>query len=336
MDVPQEFAFSREIVIFLGVLILQALIGLVVGGPRWMRILAVLVVPIAMFTLLATQRRSGPIALAIAFVLIALPWLIRHRKAILLILVPGLIASAIYLPLFWNNTGMLGQPARAVRSLSAPDERDASSNDYRAQEAINVRETIRSDPLLGVGFGREFLFVVPLADLSWWPFWKYQPHHNFLWVWLKVGAPGFTVFCILMFGALALASSRALTLRDTSLITFAYIGMASVITTLVFCYVDLGLTNGRVTTFLGVVLGVLAVLRKIEEDDPPPEVLKEQAEAGQSPPVVETIVENRRTRWPVWSERPDLDDPDAEEEPAAWPDPDRPAPAPVPAGAGRT
>jgi hypothetical protein len=320
LDVPQEFSYGHEVVIFLAIAILQAIVAVVVGGKRWMRICAVMVAPIAIFTLLVTQRRAGSIALAIAFVLIALPWLIRHRKAFMLILIPGLIASAIYLPVFWNNTGVLGQPARAVRSLSAPDERDASSNEYRDQEAINVRETIRSDPLLGVGFGREFLFVVPLADLSWWPFWKYQPHHNVLWVWLKVGAPGFTVFCILMFGSLSLAASRALTLKDPTLMTFAYIAIASVVTSLVFCYVDLGLTNGRVTTFLGFILGTLAVLRRIEEEDPPPEALKELEERERAS-AVEAVRPARRPPRPTWYTAPDLDD--------------EPADEPAPAGVGR-
>jgi O-antigen ligase len=280
LGVVSEFNYAHEVVIFLAVVMLQALVQLVLGGSLWRRVVGLMVAPIALFTLVATERRAGSIALAIAFVLIALPWLARHRKAILLILLPGLLAAAIYLPLFWNNTGFLSQPARAVRSLSAPDARDASSNEYREQEAINVRETIRSDPLLGVGFGRQFLFVVPLPDLSWWPFWKYQPHNNVLWVWLKVGAPGFTVFLILMFGSLALASSRALTLHDRTLVTFAYVSIASVVASLVFCYVDLGLTNGRLTVFLGSVLGVLAVLRRIEQEDPPAPPAARQAGAG--------------------------------------------------------
>ena len=335
LDVPQEFTYGHEVVIFLAIAVLQAIVGVVVGGSRWMRIFAVLVAPIALFTLFATQRRAGSIALAIAFVLIALPWLVRHRKAVLLILIPGLLGAAIYLPIFWNNTGFLGQPARAVRSLTAPDARDASSNDYRALEAINVRETIRSDPLLGVGFGREFLFVVPLADLSWWPFWRYQPHHNVLWVWLKVGAPGFTVFCILMFGALALASSRALTLKDPTMIAFAYVGMASVVTSLVFCYVDLGLTNGRVTAFLGAVLGVLAVLRRIEQDDPPPSAVDSKLKEAAR---LEVVAKSRRR--PAWSERGGVTHPPVDE----YPLDDRPAgeragagrpdPVPTPAGAG--
>ncbi|MCC7371159.1 MAG: O-antigen ligase family protein [Chloroflexi bacterium] len=264
LDIPQEFLFAHEVVIFLGVLVLQAILQLVVGGTLWMRLLGIMLGPIGLFTLFATQRRAGYIALALAFLLMTLPWLVRHRKAVLLILLPSVVAGAIYLPVFWNNTGFLGQPARAVRSLYAPDERDASSNQYRDLEEINVRETIRSDPFLGVGFGREFLFVVPLPDLSWWPFWKFQPHHNILWVWLKVGGPGFAVFWMLMFGALAIAGSRALTLRDRTLVSFAYLAIASIVTTLIFCYVDLGLTNGRVTVFLGVVLGALSALKAID------------------------------------------------------------------------
>ena len=50
-----------------------------------------------------------------------------------------LVVGAVYLPLFWNNVGLLGQPARAIRSISQPDERDAASNLYRDIEKINVQ-----------------------------------------------------------------------------------------------------------------------------------------------------------------------------------------------------
>jgi len=266
LGVASEFNYGHEVVIFLSVLVLQGIVQVVVGGPLWRRIFGIMLLPLGMFTLLATQRRAGYIALAIAFLLMTIPWLVRHRKAVMLILVPAVVAASIYLPIFWNNTGILGQPARAVRSLTSPDARDASSNVYRDMELVNVRETIRADPLLGVGFGRPFTFYIPLPDLSWWPFWHFQPHHNILWMWLKIGAPGFAVFFLLMMGALSLASSRALTLSDPTLITFAYIALVSVVATLVFCYVDLGLTNGRVTSFLGVVLGVLSVLRQIDQE----------------------------------------------------------------------
>jgi hypothetical protein len=57
-----------------------------------------------------------------------------------------------------------------------------------------------------------------------------------------------------------------LTLSDRTLVTFAYLALASLVVTLIYCYVDLGLTNGRVTVFMGVMLGALAVLRKIDQE----------------------------------------------------------------------
>ena len=119
----------------------------------------------------------------------------------------------------------------------------------------------RPNPLLGVGFGREFLFVAPLPDLSWWPFWHYEPHHNILWVWLKTGALGFIAFWILIGTAIARAAFCVETLKRLERrASFAILALAGIISTMVFCYVDLGLVSGRVTVFLGTLLGTLAVL----------------------------------------------------------------------------
>src|SRR5207244_10663074 len=141
-----------------------------------------------------------------------------------------LFALSGYLPLFWNNPRPTGQPARSVRSLVSPDPRDASSNEYRDLEAINVRATIDSSPLMGVGFGREFQFVVPLPDLSFWQFWHYEPHHNILWVWLKTGAIGFIAFWTLMGTALALAAHHARRLLIPAWRSFAHLSIAAIIT----------------------------------------------------------------------------------------------------------
>ena len=264
LDVAQEFAFAHDSSIFLAVVILLVLAQAVFGAPRWQRLLGLGLLPIALFTLFASQRRAGIMGLLISFLALAMVMAITRRKAFFLLIVPLLFSLAVYLPLFWNNTGTIGQPARAVRSLVSPDPRDASSNEYRDLEAINVRATIDSSPLMGVGFGREFQFVVPLPDLSFWQFWHYEPHHNILWVWLKTGAIGFIAFWSLMGGAIARGAYLAAKLRDPNARVFALLTVACVVMTLVFCYVDLGLTSGRVTVFLGTVLGVLSVLPLID------------------------------------------------------------------------
>ena len=264
LDVAQEFAFAHDSSIFLAVVILLVLAQAVFGAPRWQRLVGLGLLPIALFTLFASQRRAGIMGLLIAFLALAVVMAITHRKAFFLLIVPLLFSLAVYLPLFWNNTGTIGQPARAVRSLISPDPRDASSNEYRDLEAINVRATIDSSPLMGVGFGREFQFVVPLPDLSFWQFWHYEPHHNILWVWLKTGAIGFIAFWTLIGTALALAAHHARRLHTPELRSFALLSIAAVVAAMVFSYVDLGLTSGRVTVFLGTTLGVLSVLPRID------------------------------------------------------------------------
>jgi hypothetical protein len=266
LGVIAEFAYSHEDVVFLGSGLLLVLAQWVFGAPAWHKFMGLfLLVPITGFTLLATERRAGYIALMIGFVAFALIFLITHRKAFYLFVVPVMIAGAIYLPVFWNNTSMLGQPARAVRSLSSPDPRDAGSNQYRDLELVNVRATIKANGLLGVGFGQPFYFIVNMPDLSWWPFWHYEPHHNILWVWLKMGAAGFIIFFTLMGSGLARAAHVVRTLRHPEQRVFAMLTISAIVTTLVFCYVDLGLVSGRVTVFLGTCLGTLAVLDQITD-----------------------------------------------------------------------
>lgn len=266
LGVVPEFAYSHEDVIFLGTLLLVVLAQWVYGAPNWMKFTGLfLMVPIAGFTLLATERRAGYIAIMVGFITYALVFMVTHRKAFFTFVVPVFIAGMIYLPVFWNNTSMVGQPARAVRSLTSPDPRDASSNLYRDLELINVRATIRANGLLGVGFGNQFYFVVALPDLSWWPFWHYEPHHNILWVWLKMGAIGFIIFFALMGSAIARCAHAVRTLAQPERRVFAMLTLSGIVMTLVFCYVDLGLVSGRVTVFLGTTLGTLSVLHQIKD-----------------------------------------------------------------------
>jgi hypothetical protein len=266
--INEDFWYDHDVVIFLGAVLLLGIAQLVFGGPRWQRLLSGIGAPIAMFTLLATQRRAGYIAVAVAFLAYAVIFLVSHRKAFFLLAVPILVGMAIYLPVFWNHQGMLGQPARAVRSMVQPNPEDARSNEYRAIEKFNVIATIQANPAQGVGFGREFYFVIPLPDLSWWQFWHFEPHHNILWIWLKTGALGFIAFWVLMGSALTRGAHLVKVLRQPDARVFALLAIGGVVMALVFSYVDLGLVNGRVTFFMGTLLGTLAVLDQMPDETP--------------------------------------------------------------------
>lgn len=270
VKIAMEFAYSHEVVIFLGTLPLVVLAQQVFGAPRWLKIVGPLFLLISGYTLLATERRAGYIAVIVAFIAFALVLLMAKRKAFFTLALPVLICGAIYVPVFWNDVSLLGQPARAIRSLSEPDPRDAASNLYRMIEKVNVQATIQQNPVAGVGFGREFLFVAPLPDLSWWPFWHYEPHHNILWVWLKTGIVGFIAFWVLIGGGVARAAHLARRLQRPEARVFAIFALTGIISTVVFCYVDLGLVSGRVTVFLGTLLGTLSVLDQLRDSPSEP------------------------------------------------------------------
>jgi len=265
LQVSPESWYSHESVIFLVALIMIVVGLFAFGAPARQRFVGLVIGLIALYTLFASERRAGIIALLVAFAVASIVFLVVKRKAFFLISLPIALAFGAYLPIFWNNTGTFGQPARAIRSLSAPDARDASSNFARDLELINVQATIASDPLFGVGFGRPFLTVVATPDISWFVLWNYEAHRNVLWVWLKTGAGGFIAFLFLVGSALAVAANQLKVATRPTVRLFALFALSAVVATLVFSYVDLGLTSGRVTLFLGVILGTLGVLDRIED-----------------------------------------------------------------------
>ena len=52
-------------------------------------------------------------------------------------------------------------------------------------------------------------------------------------------------------------------MKTPALFFLAIFALTGIISTLVFCYVDLGLVSGRVTVFLGTLLGVIGVLDRV-------------------------------------------------------------------------
>lgn len=271
LGVISEFAYEHEDALFLAVFVLLNLSAFVFGAFRRVRVLGMLLTPLILFTLLATERRAGVIVLLVGIIVIALTTLVVRRKAFILAAVPVVMFTGLYLGAFWNASGVLGQPARAIKSLYAPDVRDAQSNFYRTLETINLDVTIHSDPLLGVGFGRQFIMAASLPDLSaWWPFFRYETHNNILWIWLKTGAIGYILFWVMIGGALSRAAFAAKRLLDPTLRCAALFCLVAIVGTVVFAYVDLGLVSGRVTVLLGTALGILGVVERIDRTSPRP------------------------------------------------------------------
>jgi len=220
---------------------------------------------------LACNRRAAtaamllavPVLLAAAFQ--ALPERRRMAGIAALVLVGGF---SIYYPAFKNSDSLIAQPARAIRSNFQPDARDASSNASRDAENANLMATVRSAPVQGIGYGRRYLHVVPMADISKvYPLEDYLPHNQVLWVWERVGTLGFVAFWMMISAIFVFAGQ---TIRAPSADSFVKaLGIFALLVTLllvIFGMLDLQLSNFRDVLFVGLWVGVLAALPTLDTD----------------------------------------------------------------------
>ena len=225
-------------------------------------------VPLAVLALLANQRRVGSYALVAALAaLLVTAYVVepRLRKAALIVAAMLVIAIGGVIAASWNiNYGLRGELVRPVKTLFDPTARDFSSDAYRTAENEDLRISFQSDPIVGMGFGKPFLTVFPLADISqFYPLWNVIPHNTLMWVGVRTGAIGFAAFwgliAMVLLQALYIAKSR----RDPLVRAAALFAIAAVVAELVVAYGDLQLENERNMVFFGIVLGLLNRLSQI-------------------------------------------------------------------------
>ena len=213
---------------------------------------------------LATNRRAGIGALVLGILLLMLavdrasP---HYRKRIRRICFVILVCFLIYYPVFKSSNGAFAMPAHAISSMFTPDARDAASNAYRDAENADLMATIRLAPLQGYGYGKRMLHAVPIDDISGqYEYWDVMTHNSILWVWMRLGTPGFFVFWIMVANLLiyicgTIRSEHAdIYSQALGIYTLVLVSML-----LVFALLDLGLVNFRNMLFVGFWAGGLVV-----------------------------------------------------------------------------
>ena len=148
-----------------------------------------------------------------------------------------------------------------MKSGISPETRDLASNQYRDAENFNLLYTVRHNPLIGIGYGKEMTVVWPLPDISeQFAWYKIAPHNSLLWVMMTTGISGFLIFWY--FIGLATAGSLHVARRlsnhvDKGIAVFAILMLTSL---LIFALLDQGLISMRTMIFTGVLLGVVFAL----------------------------------------------------------------------------
>ncbi len=240
-------------------------IGVWLFRGSWIkRIALLLMLPPVLISYFANQRRAAYITLAVALLLIAVVLYRENRKAFWLIIPTVGLLGIIYTAAFWNSSGGIGGPARAIRSVIAPQPggRDDSSNVYRVLENLNSKFTIKQRPLTGVGFGNKFYIVVPMPDISFFIWWEYITHNSILWFWMQSGVGGF-MSLLVMVGMAVIVGVRALwRMPGGDLSAFALMATLYVVMHFIYAYVDMS-WEAQSMIYVGVMMGLINSLERI-------------------------------------------------------------------------
>ncbi len=214
---------------------------------------------------LAAQRRAAFLTIAIALFLMALLLFKENRTAFMLIIPPVAILGVIYLGLFWNQSGALGLPAQAIKSVVAEDQasiEDQRSNFYRVLENVNAHFNIRNTPVTGIGFGQKLVFIVPLPDISFFIWWEYIIHNSIIWIWIKTGIGGFISLLVLVGLSIIMGMQTLMKLPSGELSAVTLTAILYIIMHFIYAYVDMSWDNQSMI-YIGTMMGVLSLIFRI-------------------------------------------------------------------------
>jgi O-Antigen ligase len=255
----------------LGLFVLAAAVGFI-----WLRrpiiVLLFALSPLVFLAITVNHRRAGELGLGFEIALVMVLGFImepRMRRGILIaaILLGGMAGA--FLVTFWNHdTGTIGQLVRPVKSLFDPSIRDQASDQYRINEAHNLKATYRTSPLLGIGFGHPYyIYWAQIGASKVDPLWNLIPHNNILWIPMRMGVLGLVTFWGLISAAIAEGVWVMRNLNDAFLRGAIVFALAAMVGVLFIGYVDIGLESYRNMIVLGVMLAVInraAALGRLE------------------------------------------------------------------------
>lgn len=247
---------------------LSVLLGFIVWNlkiSKTMGNILFLSIPFCLIAIMGNQRRASIAALMVAFIpLMPLLWLVaeQYRKRVITISITILIVFSIYLPIAWGSTGAWALPARALRSQTNPDFRDAASNNYRYMEDTNLKFTRDTAFWQGYGFGLPFIQLVKLPVVTT-DFVYYMAHNSVLWIWMRIGTIGFYLFWMMVATVLIRGPEMLRNAGSKELKALGLLAMLMLLMNITFGKYDLALVNIRTMSLTGVFLGILGVLPRI-------------------------------------------------------------------------
>jgi len=248
---------GHEDVVFFGTAVSLAVALLALGVRTRLSFAMLAIQPLILLTLVLTERRVGFIGLGVGLVIVTILTFSVDRRRALVLATVLVVAAGAYVVAFWDASGAIAEPVRAVKSIVDPSSvsvRDMLSNVFREIENRNIARTVRVFPLTGVGLGQQYL-IIEVPQWLDFGYWRYMTHNGLLWIWLKAGPLGAFMFWFLVARVVLLGSSWYGRLRDDRLQWVPALPVILIAAQVIFAAVELGIINSRPMIVLGAACG---------------------------------------------------------------------------------
>jgi hypothetical protein len=267
--VRPDFIVGHEEALFFALFILLTLSLWLFDIRGRLRTIATALLPLVILADLVNSRRTAWLILGGALTVVALVALPYRRRFLTRVLCVVTVFSVVYFPVYWNHTGALAGPARAVHSAVAPNPRDESSDLYRQQENANLMRNIKEGGLLGKGFGIPIDYAPgSIADISSIdPLIAYIPHNGVFYIFMRMGLFGAIAFWSLI-GAAIITGCRLVRSRDRELALVGMLTTCAIVGYTLEGYNDQGFFLYRVAIVIGCLLGLAEAARRFDAAGP--------------------------------------------------------------------
>ena len=263
-----DFIVGHEEALFFSLFILLTACLWIFRVPGPLRTTATALLPLVLMADLVNSRRAAWLILGgelIALSIVTMVALPARRRFMGKVLAVVLLVSAVYFPAYWNHSGALAGPARAVKSAVAPNTRDESSDRYRIQENENLRLNIRQGGAIGRGFGVPIDYMQgSITDISSIdPMIRFVPHNGVLYILMRMGLFGGIAFWSLL-GAGILTGCRLVRSRNPEVAVFGTVLACVLVGYALEGYNDQGFFMYRIAFVVGTLLGLGEAARRLD------------------------------------------------------------------------
>jgi hypothetical protein len=214
----------------------------------------------AMVGMIINNRRIAYVELVVSLLVIyiMLPWT-PLKRALARLTVMMLPLLAVYVAAGLNSSASIFKPVQIGSSLFfSQTDRSTATRDI---ENFNLDFTLKQNPILGTGFGHEYIELSRADDISHvFPQYRYIPHNSLLGLWAFGGVVGFSLLwmplvAVVFFAKKSLARARRPLDRAAALTA-----VAAVVVYCIQAYGDMGLQSVEGTTLLAAALTVVGKL----------------------------------------------------------------------------